>query len=581
MTDRGGSDRGTGHRHELSLVEAADTLGVEPVVMLGLAAGGYVASTGADRSGDPVFLLSDVKAFQARNDANGSGFRPFDDPADILGMGEVDPQVLLEALDDEADDMAMRAFDLFAGIFPEARAWEMREQHRFIEQAKGRFEAILAVTGSGAEVDEALVGDLQDVGAEAAWSGSSLPQLLVILRISRDLVVQTAVELAESRGGHWGLALSLLLNRILPAIDRLTDALAQGYWAAIVGREEDARARYQHVVEASSDGIYEIDTDGVVSYANPAFEVMIGRPAVEMVGVHLLDVLAPLARDARVGELLHDTPTQVVVEHRRADGVRRVLDIRSQSRSSDGEIVGFQGVARDITAQTDLEADKNEFLSLVTYDLRQPLTSVLGMAATVESHAEELKPAQLARLGGQIRRQAERMARMADDLHDVSRLEAQTLILAPRPCSLLQAIEAGILAADPSAEVDIDIPPTLEVLADARRLEQVFANLIDNALEHGAPPIRVGVTVPRDPKEPVVVTITDRGLGVPEAVVPTLFSGLRTLGRPARDRSRGSGLGLALVRGLVEAMGGRAWYDTPGGVCTFHVALLPAPVRTR
>src|SRR5205823_7365629 len=151
---------------------------------------------------------------------------------------------LLDALDGRSDEMARRAFDIFATAFPEATGWSLAEQARFIDQARARFEAILAVTGQGAEVDEALVGDLQDVGASAAWAGSPLPQLLVVLRISRDLVVQTAVELAEERGRHWGLALSLLLTRVLPAMDQLTDALAQGYWAAIVGREETHRARY-------------------------------------------------------------------------------------------------------------------------------------------------------------------------------------------------------------------------------------------------------------------------------------------------------------------------------------------------
>src|SRR5438477_353355 len=138
-------------------------------------------------------------------------------------------------------------------------------------------EAILAVTGQGAEVDEALVGDLQDVGAGAAWAGSPLPQLLVILRISRDLVVQTAVELAEERGRHWGLALSLLLTRVLPAMDRLTDALARGYWQTVVRREEENRAHYEHVVEHSSDGIFEVDLDGRVIFANASLAVILGR----------------------------------------------------------------------------------------------------------------------------------------------------------------------------------------------------------------------------------------------------------------------------------------------------------------
>src|SRR5205807_9043343 len=166
--------------------------------------------------------------------------------------------------------MARRAYDIFAAAFAAAAGWSMGEQLRFIEQARKRVEAILAVTSQGGEVDEALVGDLKEVGASAAWVGSPLPQLLVILRISRDLVVQTAVEVAEERGRHWGLALSLLLTRVLPAVDRLTDAVAQGYWEAVVKREEESLARYESVVETSSDGVFEADLDGRIQYANPS-----------------------------------------------------------------------------------------------------------------------------------------------------------------------------------------------------------------------------------------------------------------------------------------------------------------------
>src|SRR3954471_1993762 len=173
--------------------------------------------------------------------------------------------------------MARRALDIFATVFPEATTWSMKEQARFIEQAKGRFEAILAVTGQGAEVDEALVGDLQEVGANAAWSGSPLPQLLLVLRISRDLVVQTAVEVAEERGSHWGLALSLLLTRVLPAMDRLTDAIARGYWHAVLERQEESRARFANMVEQSTDGVYEVDLRGHVQYANASLGVILGR----------------------------------------------------------------------------------------------------------------------------------------------------------------------------------------------------------------------------------------------------------------------------------------------------------------
>src|SRR5437899_5532602 len=324
-------DRDTGSRRPVSLAKAAEYLDLPAESVESLVNTGYLAALGSC-AGGPEFALVDLKAFLARNAENGSG--------NILdaALESVDPQGLLDALDGRSDEMARRAFEIFSTVFPESRGWSLSEQARFIDQARARFEAILAVTGQGAEVDEALVGDLQEVGASAAWAGSPLPQLLVVLRISRDLVVQTSVELAEERGSHWGLALSLLLTRVLPAMDRLTDAIAQGYWSAILGREEEARGRYENVVEHSSDGIYEVDLDGLIQYANPSLAIILGRRLDQLETAVLADLLPGVAAD---------TPTTQEITVLRPDGVRRVLDVMSIPRHGEGLLIGFQGVVRD------------------------------------------------------------------------------------------------------------------------------------------------------------------------------------------------------------------------------------------
>ncbi|HEX2039044.1 MAG TPA: ATP-binding protein [Acidimicrobiales bacterium] len=568
------ADRDLGNRPLLTLSEAADYLNVSVDAVRSLADAGYLrALSNGHGSGFP---LVDLKAFLARNADNGSGnLLAFDADA-------ADPQALLEALDASAEEMARRSYEIFAGVFPEAADWTDDEVERFVEQSRGRFEAILAVTGQGVEVDEALVGDLQEVGASAAWEGSPLPQLLVILRISRDLVVQTAVELAESRGHHWGVALSLLLTRVLPAMDRLTDSLAQGYWAAVVGREEERKARYEHVVEHSSDGVYEVDLEGCIQYANPSLAPILGRRLEDLEGAMLSDVLLPLDPAVSVADLIspdaeHASPVQLEVL--RLDGVRRVLDVRTHPRTVDGELTGFQAVVRDVTTAHDLEADKNEFLRLVTNDLRTPLTMILGLGATLESHSEELPPERIRRMGGSIRGQAERIARLADDLYDMSRLESNELLLAPRPVDLAQVVDAALASVGNSSDVRVAVPDGVTVLADARRLEQVVANLVENALEHGAEPVTVELVALDDVS--IEVAVTDSGEGVPPTLVPTLFSRLRTLSRPNRDRSRGTGLGLSLVKGLIEAMGGRVWYERADeGGASFHLTL-PTPRRRR
>src|SRR5947208_8571733 len=564
----------TGKSRVVELHEAAALLDLSAEAVRSLTDAGYLTPAADD--GEPRYALGDLKGFVARNADDGSGI-----VWDVEGDA-VDPLALLDALDGHAGDMAQRAYVTFCAAYPEASEWTPGEQSRFIEQARKRFEAILAVSGQGQEIDESHVGDLEEVGANAAWSASSLPQLLVIMRISRDLVVQTAVEVAEERGRHWGLALSLLLNRVLPAMDRFTDSVVQGYWKAVLAHQGESKARYQAVVEDSSDGIFEIDLDGRIQFANRSFAVITGRTPDELDQAPLFQVLVPVEQTEVLQRLMTSSPQgsqrlELVVE--RADGVRRVVEVSTQPRHEHDAVVGLQGVVRDITAAHDLEVAKNEFLALITHELRTPLTSIVGLGATLESHSQELAGDQIERLGKAIRHQCERITRLADDLHDVSRLESRSLVLNLRAVELAPAIEVSLPAvASYTPGVEVKVAAGIEVVADPRRLEQVIANLVENAIVHGDGPVTLEART--DASGLVDLSIRDHGPGVPDAVAPTLFSPLRSFARHDHHRGRGTGLGLALVRGLVEAMGGRVWYEAaPGGGACFHVAL-PSP-RTR
>lgn len=225
----------------LNLDAAAALLGLPSSAVEALVKRGYLLAAGHADSG-PEFNLTELKAFLARNADNGAG-------AGLLEAAlatafprsspnkELAPEELVTLLDERAEQMAWRVFKIFSAVFPEAGEWPLGKQGAFVQQTKGRFEAILAVSEQGAAADDSLFDELREIGASAAQTGTSLPHLLVLLRMSRDLMVQNAVELAESDGRNGGFALALLLTRILPAMDRLSDALASGYWESIASKD--------------------------------------------------------------------------------------------------------------------------------------------------------------------------------------------------------------------------------------------------------------------------------------------------------------------------------------------------------
>jgi PAS domain S-box-containing protein len=550
----------------LTIAEAATVLGLPVSGVEALVGAGYLqVDARADR-----LAASEVKAFQARNSTGGTTV------ADVIAEVSGPHSAAEEILDDLAQsipEMARRAADIVAGAFPEAAAWTAVERRRFEAQAAGRFDAILSITRSEAAADDELFEGLSDAGGAAAFAGAPLPQMLLTLRISRDLMVQTAVSAAEERGTRWGLALAVVLTRVLPVLDRLTDSVARGYWSAVVTREQEAFARYEHVVEHSSNGVYEIALDGIIEYVNPMMAVLCGRPREDLLGEAVVDALPAADATEDAGDV-YCVPTSTgwrPLRVVRADGVERDILVQVTQRTEHGQPVGFDGIVRDVTAERALERQKNDFLALITEELRQPLTTILGLGVTLSSYAAELPRDRMARMGDSIHVQSERIARLADDLHDVSRLRADRLTVSLRTVDVGRAVDAALGMVPGTAAVAVDAPHDLHAIADGRRLEQVIAHLVENALRHGAAP----VCVRAHREHPAVcIVVVDSGDGVPAEHVDSLFGALAPTVPGNRLRDRASGLGLPLACTLVEAMGGRLDYqrDARGGA-RFTVSL--------
>jgi two-component system sensor histidine kinase KdpD len=224
------------------------------------------------------------------------------------------------------------------------------------------------------------------------------------------------------------------------------------------------------------------------------------------------------------------------------------------------------------------EADRmrTALLTAVSHDLRTPLASAKAAVTSLRSTDVQWSPEDRAELLATADESLDRLTRLVDNLLDMSRLQAGALSVFPRPAGLAD-ITARALddLGDPGRLIKVDIPDDLpEVLADPGLLERVIANLAGNALRYapaGQPP-RLTASALRGRVE---LSVIDRGPGIPARDRDRVFTAFQRLGDT--DNTTGVGLGLALSRGLTEAMGGTLEpSDTPGGGLTMTLSLTAA-----
>jgi two-component system sensor histidine kinase KdpD len=226
------------------------------------------------------------------------------------------------------------------------------------------------------------------------------------------------------------------------------------------------------------------------------------------------------------------------------------------------------------------EADRvrTALLAAVSHDLRTPLASAKAAVTSLRSHDIEWDAEDHDELLATADESLDKLSRLVDNLLDMSRLQAGALAVFPRPADLSEIVARSLDDLGPAARpVTVDIPDNLpEVAVDPGILERVVANLIANALRYsppGSPPALTGSTL----HDRVELRIIDRGPGIPAEHRNHMFVPFQRLGDT--DNTTGVGLGLALSRGLTEAMGGTLEPDeTPGGGLTMTLSLPAAPL---
>ena len=205
---------------------------------------------------------------------------------------------------------------------------------------------------------------------------------------------------------------------------------------------------------------------------------------------------------------------------------------------------------------------------MVSHELRTPLTSVKGSITTLLDSTASLNPAETLQFHRIIDAQTNRMRELLSDLLDVARIEMGSLSVAPKPADaalLVEEARSTFLSGGHRNDLRIDLDPDLPwVMADRLRIVQVLSNLLSNAARHsqGSSPIAV-TAVRRDFH--LAISVSDQGIGVPAERLPHLFRKFTRIDGDEQGRDlAGSGMGLSICRGIVEAHGGRIWAESAG-----------------
>jgi PAS domain S-box-containing protein len=358
-------------------------------------------------------------------------------------------------------------------------------------------------------------------------------------------------------------------------------------------RAEEARARLAAIVESSDDAIVSKTLDGVIRSWNTGAERIFGYTSQEAVGQPITMIIPSDRHDEermildriRRGERVeHFETVRVGKDGRRIDISLTVSPVRDDT----GRVVGASKIARDITEQVGAAARlagalereqqqgrllreqderKNEFLALLAHELRNPLAPLrngLQVMRLAEGNAAAVYQART-----MMERQLGHMVRLVDDLLDVSRisrnkieLRRSRILLADAVNSAVETVRPLIDAAGHTLRISIPSEPIF-LDADLTRLAQVFGNLLTNSTKYTSHGGRITLTAMPDASQ-VVVSIRDNGIGIPADSLPTVFDMFSQVDRSIERSAGGLGIGLALVKGLVEMHGGSISAESAG-----------------
>jgi PAS domain S-box-containing protein len=340
--------------------------------------------------------------------------------------------------------------------------------------------------------------------------------------------------------------------------------------------------RVTNILESITGGFITLDQEMRFTYVNREAERLLGRTRDELTGRRVWD-LFPEDETTNAGrELKRAAATRTGVEFEDySAALGRWFRNRVSPTADGGLSVYFEDITarkRDEASLREADRRKNEFLAVLAHELRNPLAPVRNAAAVLARTRPD--DPDLAQAAGIVERQIALMGRLLDDLLDVGRIASDRLELRRQPTPLSRAIRAAVemcapIMADMNHQLAVRLPDEEVYLdADPARLGQIFGNLLNNACKYGQPNGRLTIEAKQHGAQ-AVVTVTDNGIGIPTDKLDSIFALFAQVDRGFDRPTSGLGIGLHLVKRLVEMHGGtiEARSEGPGTGSRFIVRL--------
>jgi two-component system phosphate regulon sensor histidine kinase PhoR len=337
---------------------------------------------------------------------------------------------------------------------------------------------------------------------------------------------------------------------------------------------ESRRAELAAMLDSMQEAVVAVTSEGLVRCSNAAMERIAGTP---------IRAGRPLVHSVRDPELLSCVGAALAqneAHSSRSSSIApgRIFEINAAPMLSGGALA----VLHDVTRIESAEKSHREFIANVSHELRTPLTSIQGY---VETLIEEPAPSPKAsrEFLGIILKNATRMNRITEDLLALASVESPDYKLAPQPTRasvLLQDAtqSLGVILADSGVALESTGAPDSLVLADSDSMNQVFGNLIENALKYAKAGKRIR-TGARQLASEIEFTVQDFGPGISSEHLERIFERFYRIDKARSRDSGGTGLGLAIVKHIVQAHGGRVWAESElghGAAFRFTLPLAPA-----